>query len=132
MAAVLTFGTSIFKISRLFTIALIVVHLFSCDYYRVKKVTAVPVDFDSYFTSRDLGPEVAPSRLAAPLARGRDASSGRPTYDSCLTVANAMCAMRQYATRKKRPKVNTQTREDALASCSYRRIDVDKPGRHLR
>ena len=78
VAAVLTFGTSIFKISRLFTIALIVVRLFSCDYYRVKKETAVPVDFDSYFTSMD--PATATSRQGTWVQRWLRAASPLPSH----------------------------------------------------
>ena len=59
--AVLTFGAPIFKIARLLTIALIMVHLFACAYYRVKKETTDADDFDSFFTSRNVDPAVSPS-----------------------------------------------------------------------
>ena len=59
--AVLTFGAPIFKIARLLTIALIMVHLFACAYYRVKKETTDVDDFDSFFTARNVDPAVSPS-----------------------------------------------------------------------
>jgi hypothetical protein len=52
--AVLSFGSSIFKIGRLLFIALLSVHLFACAFFRVKRETSSQEEIDNFYLLRNV------------------------------------------------------------------------------
>ena len=57
---VLYFGSSVFKIARLLSVAMMSVHFFACVYYRVKEESAAsPEDVELFYTSRGVDPNVS-------------------------------------------------------------------------
>ncbi len=57
--AVVYFGSSIFKISRLLVIAVSSVHFFACAFYKVKEVSAASLDeVASFYASRNIDENV--------------------------------------------------------------------------
>jgi hypothetical protein len=57
---VLYFGSSLFKIGRLFLIAMMCVHFFACVFYRVKMESAAsPDDVTAFYASKAVDPDVS-------------------------------------------------------------------------
>ncbi len=59
----LYFGSAVFKIARLLSIAMLCVHFFACMYFRIKKESSSPEDVAIFYESKYVDENVSICRF---------------------------------------------------------------------